>query len=267
MGRRTVLLIVAVLIAAAGTALILMYVQGINARAVEGQERVEVLAATDQIDAGEKFADAQAAGKIDTVEIARDDMVDGALASADSITDEVAVSTIYPDEQILAQKFGKPEDAQTLPIPDGMIAVSVELTDPARVAGFVNPGSRVALFVSVDPELIKEDGSTQPLPAYTDLLLPDVQVVGVGDTTVHTTTKTDEQGQQTTEEIPRTILTLAVTTEEAKKVVFSARNGELALGLRTTKSKVDEGPGARPGTVVPDAFSGTQMQSGVGTGG
>jgi hypothetical protein len=30
---------------------------------------------------------------------------------------------------------------------------------------------------------------------------------------------------------------------------------------------VDEGPGARPGTVVPDAFSGTQMQSGVGTGG
>jgi pilus assembly protein CpaB len=148
-----------------------------------------------------------------------------------------------------------------------MIAVSVELTDPARVAGFVNPGSRVALFVSVDPELIKEDGSTQPLPAYTDLLLPDVQVVGVGDTTVHTTTKTDEQGQQTTEEIPRTILTLAVTTEEAKKVVFSARNGELALGLRTTKSKVDEGPGARPGTVVPDAFSGTQMQSGVGTGG
>jgi pilus assembly protein CpaB len=266
MGRRTVLLIVAVLIAAAGTALILMYVQGINARAVEGQERVEVLAATDQIDAGEKFSDAQAAGKIDTVEIARDDMVDGALASADSITDEVALSTIYPDEQILAQKFGMPEDAQTLPIPDGMMAVSVELTDPARVAGFVNPGSRVALFVSVDPELITEDG-TKPLPAYTDLLLPDVQVVGVGDTTVHTTTKTDEEGQQTTEEIPRTILTLAVNTEDAKKVVFSARNGELALGLRTTKTKVDDGPGVRPGTVVPDAFSGTEMQSGIGTGG
>jgi pilus assembly protein CpaB len=265
MGRRTVLLIVAVLIAAAGTALILMYVQGINARAVEGQERVEVLAATDQIDAGEKFADAQAAGKIDTVEIARDDMVDGALASGDSITDDVALSTIYPGEQIIPQKFGKAGNQDTLSIPEDKIAVSVELTDPARVAGFVNPGSRVALFVSVDPELLTDTGS-RPLPAYTQLLLPDVQVVGVGDTTVHTTTTTDEEGQQTTEEIPRTILTLAVTTEEAKKVVFGARNGELALGLRTTKSDVEPGQGIRPGDVIPDAFHGDDLQSGVRAG-
>lgn len=266
MGRRTVLLIVAVLIAAAGTALVLMYVQGIDARAVEGQERVDVLAATEQINVGDTMSDALAAGKIDTVEVTREDMVDGALVSADSIADQVAVSTIYPGEQILPQKFGEAGEQVALPIPDGKIAVSIELTDPARVAGFVEPGSRVALFVSVDPEIIKPDGSTAPLPTYTQLLLPDVLVAGVGDTTVHTTTTTDEKGQQTTEEIPRTILTLAVTTEEAQKIVFSSRNGEFAVGLRTTKSKVDAVQGIRPGMVMPDAFRGDKLQEAVRSG-
>ena len=32
------------------------------------------------------------------------------------------------------------------------MAISVNLTDPARVAGFVNPGSEVGIFVSADDE-------------------------------------------------------------------------------------------------------------------
>jgi pilus assembly protein CpaB len=237
MGRRTVLLIVAVLIAAAGTALILMYVQGINARAVEGQERVEVLAATDQIDAGEKFSDAQAAGKIDTVEIARDDMVDGALASADSITDEVAVSTIYPDEQILAQKFGMPEDAQTLPIPDGMMAVSVELTDPARVAGFVEPGSKVAIFTT------SGDGQT----GTTRLLLSDIEVLAAGQTT------SAPAGSESapTEDLPKALLTLAVDQVEAQKVVYASQNGQLYFALLREDSLVSD---TDPGTTSNNLF-------------
>ena len=47
------LLIAAVLIAALGTAMILLYVQGIDDRATQGQELVEVLTATETIEAGE----------------------------------------------------------------------------------------------------------------------------------------------------------------------------------------------------------------------
>ncbi len=79
MARRSVLLLVAALIALAGTAMIVLYVQGIDARATKDQELVEVLVATETIDIGETVADAQDAGKIDKAEVRRADLVDGSL--------------------------------------------------------------------------------------------------------------------------------------------------------------------------------------------
>lgn len=255
MGRRTALLIAAVLIAAVGTALILMYVQGIDARAVEGQERVEVLAATEVIETGETFSDAQAAGKIDTIDVVREDMVTGAMSTADGLAGQVALATIYPGEQLLPQKFGEPGDEEVLTIPEDKLAVSVQLTDPARVAGFVTPGSKVAIFLNAEPYLFKADGSKQELPPVTSLLLPKVQVIGVGATSVQTKTTKDEDGEQTTEEVPKTILTVAVTQEEAEKVLYGAKNGELSFALRTEKSKVGDTSGTTGNDVIPvEAF-------------
>src|SRR5688572_31292993 len=101
MARRSILLLVAVIVAAIGTAMIVLYVQGIDARAAEGQELVEVLTAADVIEAGESVAEAQAAGKFEKTEIVRVDMVEGALSSTTSIDDQVAIGTIYPGEQII----------------------------------------------------------------------------------------------------------------------------------------------------------------------
>ncbi|HET7326342.1 MAG TPA: Flp pilus assembly protein CpaB [Nocardioidaceae bacterium] len=242
MGRRTALLIAAVVIAAAGAAMILVYVQGINARAVEGQERVAVLAASEVIDAGETMQAAQSAGKVRTIDVAKADMVPGALSSTDGITDLVAVGTIFPGEQIISQKFVEAGSQDSLAIPKDKIAISVDLTDPARVAGFVQPGSQVAIFASGEPALMDENGETTPLPPITRMLLPKVQVIGVGTSTVQPTTTTNADGEQTVEEIPRAILTIAVSQREAEKVIFMARNGELSFGLRTDRSKLVSGP-------------------------
>jgi pilus assembly protein CpaB len=66
----------------------------------------------------------------------------------------------------------------------------------------------------------------------------------VGDTTVVSTTKTDEDtGEQTTEEVPRTLLTLAVDQAEAEKVIYASVNGDLAFALLTDKSTVKPGRG------------------------
>ena len=92
------------------------------------------------------MADAQAAGKFEKTDVVREDMVEGALSSTSSIDDEVAIATIYPGQQVIGQQFG--QDPETLTIPADKLAISVELTDPARVAGFVNPGSQVAIFAS-----------------------------------------------------------------------------------------------------------------------
>src|SRR5687767_2058426 len=154
MARRSVLLLVAALIALVGTALIVLYVQGIDQRATEGQEMVEVLTASATIETGEDVAAASEAGKFEKSQVRRDDVVEGALTRTDTISDQVAIGTIYPGEQILAAKFGSLGDTESLVIPDDKLAISVELTDPERVAGFVNPGSEVAIFLSADPVLI-----------------------------------------------------------------------------------------------------------------
>ena len=244
MGRRTVLLIVAALIAAVGTSLVFLYVRGVDARAAQEYDAVQVLKAVKIISPGETLADAQAAGKIEMGTVSKGQVLDGATTTIGAMGDRVALTTVYPKEQIVTSKFGSPGEQQTLTIPAGKMAISVQLTDPARVAGFVSPGAQVAIFINAEPEALNtQTGASTKLPKFTRLLLPRVQVIGVGDTSIVPTTTTNEKGTQTTEQIPRTLLTLAVDQDEAERVLFGAKNGELAFGLLTDKSTVKPGPG------------------------
>lgn len=239
MGRRTVLLVVAALIAALGTSLVFLYVRGVDARAAQNYDAVQVLQAVEQINAGESLGEAQAAGKIQMGAVARSQVLDGAATSVGDMADQVALTTVYPGEQILGSKFGSQAAAenQTLQIPKGKMAISINLTDPARVAGFVTPGSEVAIFSSADEGAL---GNAEPT---TRLLLPRVPVIGVGTTTVVSTTRTESDGAQTKEELPRTLMTLAVDQDDAEKIIFAARNSEVSFALLTKKSNVSPGAG------------------------
>src|SRR5680860_1787865 len=148
MGRRTVLLIVAALIAALGTSMVFLYVRGADNRAQAAQDPVQVLKAIAIINPGETLLGAQAAGKVALGVVPTEQVLAGAVNSTSTIGDAVALSTIYPNEQIISAKFGAPGDQKVLTIPDGQIAISVNLTDTGRVAGFVTPGAEVAIFVS-----------------------------------------------------------------------------------------------------------------------
>lgn len=240
MARRSVLLALAIVTALVGTLLIVLYVQGIDSRATEGQELVEVLVAKDIVNAGESVSSAEEAGKFEKSEVRREDMVPGALSSSTSVTGLVATGNIFPGEQLIADKFGSLADTETLVIPDDTLAISVELTDPERVAGFVNPGSEVAVFVTVtDPK------------SYTRVLLTRVTVIGVGQTTSTSRTVTDESGAQTVEEIPKTILTLALTQKETEKFIWADRFGELNFALLSDKTKVVDQEGTDAQIAVP----------------
>jgi pilus assembly protein CpaB len=243
MGRRTVLLIVAALIATVGTSLVFLYVRGVEARAADQYDAVEVLQAVDVINPGESLAQAQAAGKIQMGTVGEAQVLTGATTSIADMGDQVALTTVYPGEQIITSKFGSAGDQKVLTIPDGKMAISINLTDPARVAGFVNPGAEVAIFTSADAGAMGNNDSA------TRLLLPRVQVIGVGTTTVVSTTTTDQTGAQTTEQLPRTLLTLAVDQADAEKIIFAARNSEVSFALLTEESKVKPGPGVTSDSV------------------
>src|SRR5680860_657548 len=135
MGRRTVLLIVAALIAALGTSLVFMYVRGVDARASAQYDAVKVLKAVEVINPGETLEQAQAAGKIQMGTVGRAQVLPGATTSTADMGQKVALATVYPGEQIITGKFGAAGDQSALTIPDGKFAISVNLTDTGRVAG------------------------------------------------------------------------------------------------------------------------------------
>jgi pilus assembly protein CpaB len=153
----------------------------------------------------------------------------------------------------LLEKFGTAGSTQALPLPDGTIAVSVQLSDPARVAGFVAPGSHVAVFATVDqpstatptPRATANQAATTGASdaKLTAVLLPKAEVIAVGATTVVPVKTTTSSGNEQTEPIPKTILTLALAPGDAQKLVYASQQGELYFGLTTDKSGVTKAPG------------------------
>jgi pilus assembly protein CpaB len=238
MNRRTILLLAAALVAALGTALVFLYVKGADNRAEQRFETTEVLRAVAPIEKGESIDDAAKSGKLALEPVAQNDVLPEAQTSTEELSGQVATTTIYPGEQIISDKFGQAAEAlaakSALDVPKGDIAVSVNLTDPGRVAGFLNPGSEVTVIFTGTPE--------SGLP-FSRMLLPKVTVLGVGSTTTTTQTTTTPEGEQTTAEIPKTLLTLSVTKEEAEKIFYAVANGEVVLGLRTPDSTVKPGQG------------------------
>lgn len=228
MDRRKALLVVAAVIAALGTLLVFLYVRGADTRADQRYGAVEVLRVVKPIAPGETVEAAQAAGKLETSAVSQKDLLPDALTGTEPIAGKVATTAIYPGEQLISSKFGASGTATGLQIPKGKIAISVNLSDPARVAGFVNPGDKVAIFMNGSG-----DGGS-----FSRLLLPNVQVIGAGTTTMVAQTTTDPTGAQVTDELPKTLLTLAVTQTEAERVLFASGNGELAFGLTNPDSQI-----------------------------
>jgi len=241
MTRRTLLLLAAVVVAALGTGLIFAYVNGVNNRAIADQSPQKVLVAKTTIAAGTTAADAAKSGAMVLVDVAKKQVAPGALSDITPISDEVALSPVFQGQQIVSQMFGAQGSTSALPIPANDIAISVQLDDPARVAGFVEPGSYVAIFLTIGPE----PGLSGVTTTTTRVLLPKVQVIGVGPTTTTAQTSTNGQtGQTNTEQISRAILTLAVSQRQAEKVIWAQGNSgnpgahSLYFGLLTSNSKV-----------------------------
>ena len=178
MARRKILLVAAVVVATLGATLVFLYAQGAESRAVAQFQTVKVLSAAQQIERGESVTDALAAGKVVLEDVTVEEVLEGAGSDDEVFAGQVALTTVYPGEQLLPVKFGAADEVEstsTLPVPEGKVAIAVSLTDQGRVGDFTRPGSEVAIYLSATPE----DGS----PAYTRMLLPRVTVIGAGSAT------------------------------------------------------------------------------------
>lgn len=237
MDRRKLLLVVAAVVASLGVALVFVYARGADARAADRFNTVEVLVASKQIRPGESLDNALEKGKVEKVEIARAQVLDGASDSTDALRGKLALTTLYPGEQLIPDKFGGAfdiEPAATLPIPEGKIAISILVTDDGRVGKFLSPGAEVAIiFTDID----KTTGD----PILTETLLERVTLLAAGTATSlgNEATATSENGEEVDQGAIQQLLTIAVTQQEAERVRFAEKDGELTAALINAGSEVD----------------------------
>ena len=109
-------------------------------------------------------------------------------------------------------------------IPDGMRASAVKTNEVMNVAGFILPGSRVDVLVT----LRSESNSTSTTIART--VLQNVQVLSTG-------TKMDPDPNGKPENV--TVVTLLVTPEESEKLALAQNQGTIQFVLRNGGDSVN----------------------------
>ena len=103
-------------------------------------------------------------------------------------------------------------------IPAGMRAISVKVDEVVGVAGFVVPGSRVDVLVTVG-----ENGSRNGI---TRAVVSNVQVLTAG------TRFDQEKARAEGKPIPTTVVTLLATPNDAERITLAGAEGKIMLTLR-----------------------------------
>ena len=236
MGRRVIAITAAVLLAVVGVVAVVLYANGADQRAVASAQPRTVFVSTQAVPAGTTLNDAVAGGLIVESTLPAKSVPAGSLTA---VTDEnknlLALSEIAPGEYIQAARFGTtPQGSQAIRVPNGQIAMSLTLSDPARVGTFVAPGSHIVLYDTIAGATAT--GGAAPVQAGTHVLFDDVLVIAMGSTAL---TPAQPTGQATAAQQGGTLVTLALTPEQAPRLVHALQNGTLYAGLRGSDVKID----------------------------
>ena len=234
MGRRVLAVLAAVVVALVGVVAVLLYAKGADSRAVAGQKPVDVYVAQQVVPAGTTAGDAVANGLIARTQVAAKAVPNGALTAVDDKTSKLlALNDIAPGELVLSSRFGTtPLGQKALQVPDGQVAVAVQLSDPARVGTFVTPGSHIVIYDTYS----STGGSGNA--KQTQVLLDDVLVIAMGSSSLTPVQGQSQQSQAQQSGTPTALVTVALAPDTAVKLVHGIQTGELYLGLRGTDAKV-----------------------------
>ena len=231
MGRRTLLLIASILVAALGTALIWLYVQGADSRAAAGTAQVEVLVAANTVKAGQLASLVKPEQRLLPQTVV--DGLGGSLVTNRAQIKGYTRTDVVAGLPLLRGQFSgeAPAEAPALDgLPPDMVAMQVTLPDPQRLVGLLQAGSRIRVYAGLQDK--KNDKEK-----YAAVLFNSVLVLQAGIPTTAPApaaaggSGTGTTGGASTANVPQAIVTLALTNRQAKSLVYaqSAAGGAAAL--------------------------------------
>lgn len=237
--RRSLAVFTALALAGVATYALLTYIEGVEAETLAQGEPVEAFVARDTIPAGTSAEQAIAAGLVVKQPVPRRNIPAGAIGSLGDIEGQITTANISPGEELVTDRFALPSTVVTgLEIPEGHHAVAVQVGVPEGVAGFVEPGDRVGVIARLevpDPTAPAEPvdpanpaaGTEEATESRVQFVLMGVQVLAVNGRTGPVTEEEAAAG-----EAPAGLLaTVALTPEDAEKLVFAQLEGSLYFTL------------------------------------
>lgn len=265
MGRRALVLLVALLLAGVAAFAVYTFVSNIESEAREGRAEVVVFRATQAVPEGQDgdlfLQTPMWEESVDQVE----DVPEGFIASEQElnavIAGKVAVGPIAPNQILTSDQWTElTVDITPLAeqIPSGKQALTVSTDQVRGVNGFIRPGDRINAILTVDIEFSllpesapgfgiptdEEEGATpaeeeSEIVTLSRFVLQNIPVLAVdrdvrpqeGDRQVVTSAPAEGEGEAAAPEVPASVFTLEVDPEQAERMVYAFENGSVWLTL------------------------------------
>lgn len=214
MRKQVVAAVLAVVLASAGVVVLVSYAQGADERAMAGTKLRTVLQVQSRVPAN---TSASAVGAhVKTVRMPASTVPRGALKDLKQVSGLVTTATLEPGERVLRARFAspasdKPKAVSKTDVPKGMQEVTVPLGPARAVGGQLVVGDIVGVVGSF------------PDPDQTGVVRHRVRVTRIAKSKV----QMDEGSGD--ESAGHTLVTLAVPTVDAEKIINAAEFGKVWL--------------------------------------
>jgi pilus assembly protein CpaB len=226
--KRTALVVgIAVVLAAVASLGMYRIVSRMPAKTVD-VKTVDVVVAQHPLKLGTRIT----ADHVKVVQWPANSPVANSFSKVEDVLNRGLISAVEENEPLTSAKLAALEAGAGLPpsIPPGMRALSVKVNEVVGVAGFVVPGTRVDVMVTLPGKNRDEDSTTR-------VVVSNVQVLTAG-------TRYDQENAKDGAPIPSTVVTLLVAPADGEKIALAASAGQIMLTLR---NPLDQDPTATSG--------------------
>jgi pilus assembly protein CpaB len=233
MGKRVIGVVAAVLLAAIGTLSLVGYVRGAEARALAGQETVEVLVLAEEVPEDTPAED--------LATFVSRERIPAKVRATDSVDDLEALEgmvtsvNLVPGEQLVSSRFATPAqlaEESGVEVPDGLQEVTVALEPQRAVGGQIAPSDTVGLLASYQPDV---------LPYQTKLVINQLLVTNVQLEQLPSAPAEGEESEGAPDIAPtgNLLVTLAVDVDQAERIVHAAEHGTIWLTAQDEETSED----------------------------
>jgi len=214
------ILLLAIGMALVTSVILYLYISRLDT-GVSDIEYVEVYAARMEIPARTVIKEEMLA----KVKLPKDSEITMGVSDKGKVVGKLTKERIIKGELILADRIASDEKADmSFLVPKGKRALTIGVNEIVEVGNFIVPGDHVDILATFDEAQVDINGKSIFYPKYTKTILQNIQVLGVGQSMQATPAEEKK-------DLPVSV-TLAVTLEEAEKLVLADESGVLRLALK-----------------------------------